>query len=164
MIILKHVISMRVLQKKSKLRQPRAANSITKWYHANFRFISAPNFLLKPFYLTRVLWLLMAVIDCVLVQLTHFCLSVIQEPEIWCFLAFFMVKLKEVYVVSSSKLSMSKSAKIFHFIFGISLFESHAFSWVQKSAPVCENTIFKLSLCQISAHWMRYFCQFCSFI
>ena len=56
-----------------------------------------------------VLWLFTAVTDCILVLLTHFCLSVIQEPEIWCFLAFFMVKFKEIYVVSTSNISMSKS-------------------------------------------------------
>ena len=44
MAILKHVISIRVPQKKFKLCQPRAANSITKGYHANFTFNSASNF------------------------------------------------------------------------------------------------------------------------
>ena len=49
----KHVISMGVLQKKFKLCQSRAANSIVKWYHANSRFSLNSNFLVKPFYLTR---------------------------------------------------------------------------------------------------------------
>ena len=53
MIISKHVIPMRVLQKMSKSCQPIAVNSFIKWYHANFRLSLVSNFLLKPFYLTR---------------------------------------------------------------------------------------------------------------
>ena len=42
------------LYKKSlKFCHPRAANSISKWYHANFKLSSASNFIQKPFYLTR---------------------------------------------------------------------------------------------------------------
>ena len=69
MIILKNIICMRVLRKKSKSYHPSAANSCTKWYHANERFCWAVN-------------------DCILVMLTQPCLLVIQEPEKWCFLAF----------------------------------------------------------------------------
>ena len=143
----KHVISMGVLQKKFKLCQSRAANSIVKWYHANSRFSLNSNFLVKPFYLTR----------------GFATFRQRYKIQIWYFLAFSMVKLKEVSFVSLSELSMSKSAKIFHFIFCISLSGSRTFSRGQKSAPVCENTIFKLSLCQISAYWKHYFCQLCSF-
>ena len=50
-MILKHVISMSVLQNKSKLCQPRAANSIIKWYHANFMFLLGSNLSVKPYYL-----------------------------------------------------------------------------------------------------------------
>ena len=39
--------------KKSPTCQPRAANSIIKWYHANFRFLLDSNLSVKPFYLTR---------------------------------------------------------------------------------------------------------------
>ena len=53
MIISKHVISMRVLQKNSKSCQPRAENSLIKLYHKNFRFSLASNLSLKRFYLTR---------------------------------------------------------------------------------------------------------------
>ena len=49
MIISKHVIPMRVLQKKNfKSCQPIAANSFNKQHHANFRFSQASNLLLKP--------------------------------------------------------------------------------------------------------------------
>ena len=122
----------------------RAANSIIKWYHANFRFLLDSNLSVKPFYLTRGFVTFRSGHLLYLGTVDSFLSVSDKEPEI--FLAFFMVKLKAVYVVSSSKLSMSKSAKIFHFIFGISLSESHAFSWIQKSAPVCENTILKLSV------------------
>ena len=83
-----------------------------------------------------------AAIDCILVLLTHFCLLVIQEPENWCFLALFMVNFKEVYVVSSSKVSSSKSVKIFHWIFGITLSQGHSLSRVHNFVPICENTMF----------------------
>ena len=53
MIISKHVIPMRVLQKNFKSCQPMAVNSFIKWYHAKLRFSLASNLLLKPFYLTR---------------------------------------------------------------------------------------------------------------
>ena len=41
------------LKKKSKFMSLRAANSIIKWYHANFRFLLDSNLSVKPFYLTR---------------------------------------------------------------------------------------------------------------
>ena len=39
--------------KKSKLCQPRPANSIIKWYQANSKFLLDSNLLVKPFYLTK---------------------------------------------------------------------------------------------------------------
>ena len=104
-----------------------------------------------------------AATECILILLTQFCLLVIHEPVNWCFLALFMANFKEVYVVSSSKVSLSKSVKTFHWIFGKTLSRSHALSQMHNFALICENTIFQLLLCQISALWMHYFYQFWSF-
>ena len=142
MIISKYIIPMRVLQKNFKSCHPKAVNSFIKWYHANFRFGLASNLLLKPFYLTRDFDIFAAVTDCNLVLLTHFCQLVIQEPENWGFLAFSMVNLKKVYEVSSSKISSSKSVKIFCWIFCITLSESHILSRAHNFCLVCKNTIF----------------------
>jgi len=143
MVISKYVIPMRVLQKKFKSCQPIAVNSFIKWYHSNVKFSLASNSLRKPFYLTRGFnGFFAAVTDCILVLSSHFCLLVIQEPENWCFLAFSMVNLKMVYVVSSSKISSSKSVKIFHWIFGTILPEGHALSRVHNFYLVCQNTTF----------------------
>ena len=53
-----------------------------------------------------------------------------------------MVNFREVNVFSSSKNYLSKSVKIFYWIFGITHSESHALSQVHKFAPDSENTIF----------------------
>ena len=143
MIISKHVIPMRVCQKKkSKSCQPIALNSFIKWYHANSRFSLVSDLLLKLFYLTRGFdifcschWLNLGMVD------SFLSVSDIRTWEL-IFHWLFHSKFYGVCVVSSSKIFSLKSVKIFHWIFGITLTESHALSRVHNFALVCESTIF----------------------
>ena len=139
-------------QKKFKLCQLRAANSIVKWYHANSRFSLNSNFLVKPFYLTQGFatfrcchWLYLGTVDSFLsvsnTRTWDFILSCIFDGKIER--SFCCPIIRAFHVKISQNLS-------FYFLH-ITFPEPHIFpGW--KSAPVCENTIFKLSLCQISAH------------
>ena len=164
MVISKHVIPMGVLQKKLQIlstnsfKKPHQMISCKVLLWFRFKFVAKTILFDKGFWYFLQLSLTVSWY-CWLI----FCLLVIQDLENWCFLAFFMVYSKEVYVVSLSKISLSKSVKIFEWIFGITHSESHALSWVHNFAPVCKNTIFWLPLCRISAQWMHYFYQFWSF-
>ena len=116
-----------------------AVNCLMKGFHANFRLSNASNLLLKPLYLTKVFstfcscqWLYFGTVDSFLSTCGTGTWSLIH----------FMVNFKEFYVISSSKIYLSKSVKIFYWIFGIKHSESHALSLVHNFAPDCKNTIF----------------------
>ena len=144
MIISKHVIPMRVCQKKSKSCKPIALNSFIDWHHVNFRFRLVSDSSLKLFYLTRGFDIFRSCHGLYLGMVDSF----LSVSDIWTweftvyFLAFFIVSFNGICVVSSSKIFLLKSVKIFHWIFGIILIESHALSRVHNFAPVCESTIF----------------------
>ena len=72
-----------------------------------FSFSLRFKYVAKTILFDKVFFLLFTAVTAgILELLTHFCLSTIQEPEIWCFLAIVMVKLKAAYNVTSSKISM----------------------------------------------------------
>ena len=86
--------------KKYKLCQPRSANSIIKWY-ANFRFSLASYLSLKPFYLTEG-------------SMTFYSGHWLS----WYYWLNFARQgyKNQIFDVFLSKMSMSKSVKIFHYI------------------------------------------------
>jgi len=100
-----------------------------------FRLSWASSLLLKPLPLIKSFdtfcscqWLYFSTVDSFLS---------ISGTGTWA-IVYFMANLKEFNVISSSKIYLSKSVKIFYWIFGIKHSESHALSLVHNFAPDCE--------------------------
>ena len=158
-VTLGYVIPSRVLQKWSKECQPIAP-------HLFFRLISCYCLLNGSNKLTgetnlfvKAQWIqslcgAVPFSQCVIVAWQLF------NNTGWQFSPHPYEKNEKICAASSLKDFLSKSVKIFHHIFDTAQNQGYTLLRMLHLALVCKNTMFELSLCQISALSMHFYSQF----
>ena len=144
-VTLRHAISSSFLQKLSEECQPMASYLSFRSISCNsFFLLEVPNWPVKP---TCLSWDSVTLRGCSLLPMCHCCLVVKLQLGNDSFLPTHMVNNEKVCAVS---------------IFDIALNQGHTLVRMLYLASICKNTMFELSLCQISALSIHFYSQFWS--